>query len=148
MADALTWVAGASKPVSALRDLDTVRRVLDAISTRLDKAPAAATTIYRKRAVFYNALGYAVERKLLPANPIDLVQWTAPEIAEASTGASWRVPNWWVDSSRRCGVRAVEATTWRRSSAASTTPACVRPKRSRSVADPASSRSPGGVGST
>ncbi len=44
--------------------------------------PAAATTMYRKRAVFYNALGYAVERKLLPTNPIDQVQWSAPEVAE------------------------------------------------------------------
>ena len=38
--------------------------------------------MYRKRAVFYNALGYAVERKLLPTNPIDQVQWSAPEVAE------------------------------------------------------------------
>lgn len=38
--------------------------------------------MYRKRAVLYNALGYAVERKLLPANPIDQVQWSAPEVAE------------------------------------------------------------------
>jgi integrase len=38
--------------------------------------------MYRKRAVFYNALGYAVERNLLPTNPIDQVQWSAPEVAE------------------------------------------------------------------
>ena len=54
-----------------------------ATTQRLDDAPAAATTIYRKRAVFYNALGYAVERKLLPTNPIDQVQWSAPEVAES-----------------------------------------------------------------
>lgn len=42
--------------------------------------PAAATTVARKRAVFYNALKYAVrERKLLEANPIDQVDWKAPE---------------------------------------------------------------------
>lgn len=50
---------------------------------KLDGKPAAATTVYRKRAVFYNALGLAVERRLLPANPIDQVQWTAPEVAQA-----------------------------------------------------------------
>jgi integrase len=58
------------------------RRVLDALSKRIDGTPAAATTMYRKRAVFYNALGYAVERKLLPTNPIDQVQSSPPEVAE------------------------------------------------------------------
>lgn len=59
------------------------RGVLDALAVRLDGRPAAATTIYRKRAVFYNALGLAVERRLLPTNPIDQVQWSAPEVAQA-----------------------------------------------------------------
>jgi len=62
--------------------MTTLRRVLDALSRRIDGRPAAATTMYRKRAVFYNALGYAVERNLLPTNPIDQVQWSAPEVAE------------------------------------------------------------------
>jgi integrase len=31
--------------------------------------------------VFYNALGYAVELGLLPSNPVDRVQWKAPEVA-------------------------------------------------------------------
>jgi integrase len=69
--------------VSALRDLSVTRGVLDALAVRLDGRPAAATTIYRKRAVFYNALGLAVERRLLPTNPIDQVQWSAPEVAQA-----------------------------------------------------------------
>jgi integrase len=78
----LAWLEKASVPVASLRDLATVRRVLDALSKRMDGQPAAATTMYRKRAVFYNALGYAVERQLLPTNPIDQVQWSAPEVAE------------------------------------------------------------------
>ena len=78
----LAWLAGASLPVGALRDMAVVRRALDAVSLRIDGTPAAATTVYRKRAVFYNALGYAVERGLLPTNPIDQVQWSAPEVAE------------------------------------------------------------------
>ncbi len=61
--------------------MTTLRRVLDALSRRIDGHPAAVTTVYRKRAVLYNALGYAVERNLLPANPIDQVQWSAPEVA-------------------------------------------------------------------
>jgi integrase len=78
----LAWLEKASVPVASLRDLATVRRVLDALSKRMDGQAAAATTMYRKRAVFYNALGYAVERQLLPTNPIDQIQWSAPEVAE------------------------------------------------------------------
>lgn len=33
--------------------------------------------------MFYNALDLAVERRLLPANPVDQVQWSAPDVAEA-----------------------------------------------------------------
>ena len=29
-----------------------------------------------------NALGYAVERRLLPANPLDRIQWKASQVAE------------------------------------------------------------------
>lgn len=79
----LAWAERASLPVSALRKPATVRRVLDALALKLDGKPAAATTIYRKRAVVYNALGYAVELDMLEANPIDRVQWKAPEVAVA-----------------------------------------------------------------
>jgi integrase len=83
VAEALAWVSGASRPVSSLRDLAVIRSVLDALTVRLDGKPAAATSVYRKRAVFYNALGLAVERRLLATNPIDQVQWTAPDVAES-----------------------------------------------------------------
>ena len=32
--------------------------------------------------MFYNAIGYAVEVGLLPANPVDRIQWKAPDVAE------------------------------------------------------------------
>lgn len=32
--------------------------------------------------MFYNALGYAVEAELLGANPVDRIQWKAPDVAE------------------------------------------------------------------
>jgi integrase len=32
--------------------------------------------------VFYNALGYAVERGHLPTNPVDRIQWTTPAVAQ------------------------------------------------------------------
>ena len=47
-----------------------VRKALDALSLKMDGSAAAAKSITRKRAVFYNALGYAVELKRLPTNPI------------------------------------------------------------------------------
>jgi integrase len=79
---ALDWIAKASLPVTALEEPDTVRAVLGACARRLDGKPAAATTTRRKRAVFANALGYAVERRLLPANPLGQIQWKASEVAE------------------------------------------------------------------
>ena len=79
---ALDWIAKASLPVAALEDPDTVRAVLRACARRMDGKPAAATTTRRKRAVFANALGYAVERRLLPASPLGQIQWKASEVAE------------------------------------------------------------------
>jgi hypothetical protein len=52
-----------------------LRAALDALAVRLDGRRAAANTISRKRAVFHNALGYAVETRLLDANPADHVSW-------------------------------------------------------------------------
>ncbi len=66
---ALDWIAKASPPVAALDDPDTIRAVLAACARRLDGTPAAAATARRKRAVLASALGYAVERRLLPASP-------------------------------------------------------------------------------
>ena len=68
--------------MAALEEPDTVRAALNACARRLDGRPAAATTTRRKRAVFANALGYAVERRLLPANPLGQIQWKAAEVAE------------------------------------------------------------------
>jgi integrase len=61
---------------------ELIRRALNALSVTMDGNPAAATTIARKRAVFYGALSYAVERDILPANPIGKVSWKAPEVAD------------------------------------------------------------------
>jgi integrase len=83
---ALRWLERASLPMSVFEDptefAKITRRVLDACAKTIDGGPAAATTTRRKRSVVYNTLGYAVERGLLSANPIDRVQWTAPEVAE------------------------------------------------------------------
>ena len=61
IAAALGWVARASLSVSALDDPATVRLALGACGKTLAGKPAAGSTQRRKRSVFYNALGYAVE---------------------------------------------------------------------------------------
>ncbi len=81
VAAALTWVEKSSVAVAALTEPTVIRRALDACARTADGRPAAATTARRKRAVLYNALGYAVELGLLSSNPVDRVQWKAPEVA-------------------------------------------------------------------
>jgi integrase len=82
IAAALEWAAAASPPVAALEDPDVLRAVLGACARTQAGTPAAATTQRRKRSVLYNAVGYAVEQRLLDANPIDRIQWKTPEVAE------------------------------------------------------------------
>ena len=79
--DMLKWLESSSLRMSALSDLAVIRKALSACGSRQDGRPAAATTFSRKRAVFYNALGYAVELGLLDSNPIDKIQWTSREVA-------------------------------------------------------------------
>jgi integrase len=79
---ALGWMARASLPVSALDDPATVRLALGACAKTLAGKPAAGSTQRRKRSVFYNALGYAVEQGHLASNPVDRIQWTTPAVAQ------------------------------------------------------------------
>jgi RimJ/RimL family protein N-acetyltransferase len=48
-------------PLTRLEEPQVTRRALEALTLRPDGTRAAANTIIRKRAVSYNALGYAVE---------------------------------------------------------------------------------------
>lgn len=82
VATVLAWVEKTSLPMAKLTSAPVIRQALDAIAVRQDGRPAAATTISRKRAVFSNALRYAVELELLPENPVRKLQWTAPAVAE------------------------------------------------------------------
>jgi len=81
-ASALAWIAAASLPVAALEEAATIRLALHACARTLAGKPAAATTQRRKRAVFHNAVSYAVELRLLDANPVDRIGWTAPAVAQ------------------------------------------------------------------
>jgi integrase len=57
--------------------------VLARIGRKLDGRPAAASTVSRKRAVFHNALEYAVERELLPQNPLPVLKTKKSRTVEA-----------------------------------------------------------------
>ncbi|MDN3356824.1 hypothetical protein [Actinomadura sp. DC4] len=82
-AKALKWLADQSRPVADLAEADVTRTALNAIAVTMAGGAAAASTIARKRAVLYNVLKYAVkERRLLETNPIDQVDWKAPERVE------------------------------------------------------------------
>ena len=60
-----------------------LRRVLNQLARKLDGTPAAATVVARKRAVLFNLLGYAVDKKHFPMNPLMSVRWKSPKVAEA-----------------------------------------------------------------
>ena len=92
IAAALDWAERASLPVTDLEETATVRLALGACAKTLAGKPAARSTQRRKRSVFYNALGYAVELGLLGSNPVDRIQWTAPPSRRALTGGSSSAP--------------------------------------------------------
>jgi integrase len=80
---ALKWLAANSKAVSTLEDPANMRAVLGQISSKLDGTRAAPSTIKRKRAVLFNAVEYAVERKLLTRNPIPALKVKVPKPPKA-----------------------------------------------------------------
>jgi integrase len=78
----IRWLETATIPVADLARPGTgaarTRALLDRISKTKDGALAAANTANRKRAVLSNAMQYAVEMNVLPANPLKTVKWTRP----------------------------------------------------------------------
>lgn len=82
LAAAVTWVKGHTVDLGDLTDAELVRKVLDGLALKLDGTPAAAATVYRKRAVFSGALRYAVELDRLDAHPMEKVSWEAPKLTE------------------------------------------------------------------
>jgi integrase len=83
LAPAIRWVEHNTVPLSDLADPDVLRRVLNQLAHKLDGNPAAATVVARKRAVLFNMLGYAVDKKHFPINPLMSVRWNSPKAAEA-----------------------------------------------------------------
>lgn len=77
------WVSANTLPVRQLADPVVLRPALDALALRMDGKAAAAATVSRKRAIFYNAVEYAVELGHLTGNPISSLKWRAPKTTEA-----------------------------------------------------------------
>ncbi|MDI2029829.1 tyrosine-type recombinase/integrase [Saccharopolyspora sp. TS4A08] len=80
---ALRWLAENTRPVSDLQDLALLRTVLEQLASKLNGEMASAKTFGRKRAVFHNALEYAVELKEVDLNQLPKVKWTPPKKARA-----------------------------------------------------------------
>lgn len=78
--EAIKWVERNTRPVADLAEPDVLRAVLNSIARLLDGTTAGPTVVNRKRAVLYNAIEYAVERKLLGKNPLPELKWKAPKI--------------------------------------------------------------------
>ena len=118
--------------MAALEDPATVRAVLGACARRLDGKPAAATTTRRKRAVFANALGYAVElaaaaRQPARPDPVEGRRRSPRPSTAARSPAPPRPRGCWQPSAGKARA----ASTWKPSSAACTTPRCAHRRPSR-----------------
>lgn len=70
----MEWIERSSCPISDLTTPAVTRRVLERLARRIDGAPAAPSTYARKRAIFHNALEYAVADGHLDANPLSQVR--------------------------------------------------------------------------
>ncbi|MFD8506392.1 tyrosine-type recombinase/integrase [Streptomyces sp. NPDC059687] len=81
VANALHWVAKASRPLSDLADAAIGRAVLDSLKIKLDGTAAAAETVRRKRRTLVNALHYAVDLGEFRENPITAIRWKKPKVA-------------------------------------------------------------------
>ncbi|MFE3451574.1 tyrosine-type recombinase/integrase [Nonomuraea sp. NPDC059194] len=80
MADALRWLAANTKPVSALEDdAALVRILLETATSLLNGKRAATSTVLRNKTILQNAMDYAIELKLVPANPIKTLKWKPPK---------------------------------------------------------------------
>ncbi|MGP3980621.1 hypothetical protein [Streptomyces sp. KR80] len=81
-AAALAWVAKHSPTVADLDSAQRMRTVLDFLGKKKDGTQAAANTVKRRRAALSNCLRIAVERELLPSNPLLRVHWETPKAVE------------------------------------------------------------------
>jgi integrase len=89
--EALRWLEAASLSMSDLVGAPVVRTALETLTLKLNGRPAAATTMRRRRAVFYNVLQYAVEMETLDVNPVDKLRVKSNRSQKVSTEVDRRV---------------------------------------------------------
>lgn len=78
----LTWLSRNTRPVSALADPAVTRAMLEVAATQLSGQPASAWTARTNRTILANAIGYAIELRLLSDDPIKAVKWDLPKITQ------------------------------------------------------------------
>ncbi|MEU5480694.1 tyrosine-type recombinase/integrase [Streptomyces mirabilis] len=81
VANTLSWVSKASRPLADLGDAALARAVLDSLRLKLDGTAAAAETVRRKRRTLVNALHYAVDLGEFKENPVARIRWKKPKVA-------------------------------------------------------------------
>lgn len=74
VAGALAWLERWSLPMPELAKADIAQRGLAALGLRMDGMKAATNTYRRKRAVFFNALQYAVDLGEIDENPLTKIK--------------------------------------------------------------------------
>ncbi|MFF3454280.1 tyrosine-type recombinase/integrase [Streptomyces sp. NPDC002730] len=79
----LAWVERNTLTMAAWEDPQKVDEVLNAIGTKLDGKPAAASSVKRNRRILNVAMEYAVHHKILRANPLPKGRGTAPKTSSA-----------------------------------------------------------------
>ena len=79
----LRWVESHPKQVSQLSEPAVLRSVLATIGTRIDGSAAAPSVASKRRRVLFNALEYAVERGVIPVNPLSASKWRPPKSSGA-----------------------------------------------------------------
>ncbi|WP_116952480.1 tyrosine-type recombinase/integrase [Jiangella endophytica] len=82
VSEALRWASSHTRPAADLADADVLRQLLDGLAVRLDGGARAASVTSRWRKILYNLAEYAVDRKVLIANPLSTVKQPAQRIAE------------------------------------------------------------------
>ncbi|MEV4131458.1 integrase [Dactylosporangium sp. NPDC049742] len=80
--DALRWISRNTRPVSTLADPKVLRPLLNSLAVRLDGQPAAPSVVSRRRKILNTSVEYAVELKLLDANPIPALKWKPPKAVQ------------------------------------------------------------------
>ncbi|QFY06143.1 tyrosine-type recombinase/integrase [Nonomuraea phyllanthi] len=74
IAAALAWLADHSRPVAYLAEDENVRKVMAQLGRLHDGSKAASGTLRGRRATFYQALDFAVRRKLIRVNLLNTIK--------------------------------------------------------------------------